>query len=449
MIKSKETIAAVCTPLGDGGVAMIRLSGDQAVEIGNQIFSKDLLTVSSHKLIYGHFLNLKNEEVDSGLIVKMLSPNSYTGEDVVEIYCHGGRLITQKVLQCTLDAGATLAKPGEFTQRAYLNQKMDLTQAEAVQSLISAQNEYALKIANKQLEGQLSKKIKSIQKKIIDEAAILEAWVDFPEEGIEFCSMDELKESLEISLQKIKLLLKTYDQGQAVKNGFTLSLLGAPNVGKSSLMNQLLKKDRAIVTPIAGTTRDMIEETLLIDGMAYQLIDTAGVRDSEDMIEEEGIKRAIQASKSADLVLFVLDSSRELNLREKELINEVRNQKVLYVCNKCDLKEVLNPNFCHQIKISAKSGFGLDALYQKISEMMLSNIQLDDQVFITEKRHKKSLEEASNCLKNVIDGLENQMSPEWLTFDLKNVLKNLSNIMGLDITEDILSSIFSKFCIGK
>lgn len=449
MSESRDTITAICTAPGDGGVAMIRISGKKAIEIGHQIFSKDLLNAASNQLIYGQFLNRERKVVDFGLIVKMVSPNSYTGEDVVEIFCHGGRLITQKVLQCALDAGARAAKPGEFTKRAYLNQKMDLSQAEAVQSLISAQNEYALKIANQQLEGQLSKKIKNLQQNLIDQAAILEAWVDFPEEGIEFCSLEEIIENLKLSLHNIKKLLETYHDGQAIKNGFSICLIGSPNVGKSSLMNQLLKKERAIVTPIAGTTRDLLEETLIIDGMQYRLIDTAGIRSSSDIIEEEGIKRAHKASKNADLILFVLDQSRALTQKENEMINELKNKKVLFIWNKNDLDSYQNPLFENEVKISAKTGKGIDILYKKISEILLLDVYLGDQIYLTEVRHKEALQKAYEFLEKVILGLENDISPEWLTFDLKASLNSLGQIIGMDITENILSNIFSKFCIGK
>lgn len=449
MDNTQSTIAAICTPPGDGGVAMIRLSGPEAFSIANHFFSKNVDELTSHQMVYGSFLNTSGLEVDQGLLVKMKGPKSYTGENVVEIFCHGGRLITQQVLKLVLESGAKIAKPGEFTQRAYLNGKMDLAQAEAVQSLISAQNEYALKMASGQLEGALSKKIQSMQKKMIEQAAILEAWVDFPEEGIEFCSLNEIISKLKNLADEIQYLLKTFHDGQALKEGFSICLLGSPNVGKSSLMNQLLKKDRAIVTPIAGTTRDSIEERLWIEGMEYRLIDTAGVRETYEIIEKEGIERALNAAKKSDLILFVLDQSKALSDEERKLVDEIKNQNVLFIKNKMDLDIKLDFSSENEIELSAKTGENIEGLFQKISDMTTSHIHLKDQIYLSELRHKKALEKAYENLNKVITGLETEASPEWLTFDLKNALKNLGEIIGLNITEDILSNIFSRFCIGK
>ncbi len=332
-----DTIAAICTPSGDGGVAMIRISGPNSIEVSNKIFSKNTYQLETHKMSYGKFLDSNKNEVDQGLLVVMRAPQSYTGEDVVEIFCHGGALITKKVLECAIKAGARPAAAGEFTQRAYLNKKMDLAQAEAVQSLISAKNEYALKMAADQLEGHLSKKIKEMQKNLIDQAAVLEAWVDFPEEGIEFCTLDEITAHLKGTLEAIKALIESYDNGQILKEGFSICLLGRPNVGKSSLLNQLLKKERAIVTPIAGTTRDLIEETIFIDGMQYHLIDTAGIRKVNEVIEKEGISRALTAAKKADLILLVLDATKALTQEDQELIGQIKDKKVIVIWNKIDL----------------------------------------------------------------------------------------------------------------
>lgn len=444
-----ETIAAICTPTGDGGVAMIRISGAHALEVAGKVFSKDPHHFESHKMVYGQFLNPEGQVVDEGLLVVMKGPHSYTGEDVVELFCHGGRLITKKVLDCVIAAGAKAAAPGEFTKRAYLNQKMDLSQAEAVQMLISAKNEYALKMATLQLEGQLSKKIEQMQKRLIDQAAILEAWVDFPEEGLEFCTFEELRQCLQAILDEMKALIDSYENGRAIKEGFSLCLLGRPNVGKSSLMNQLLKKDRSIVTPIAGTTRDLIEEPLLINGMQYYLTDTAGIREISEVIEQEGIERALKAAQQADLILLLFDGSEPLESEDYALIKRVQQQKFLVVWNKADLAPYPHPTFEHQIHISAKTGDHIEGLYSKISEMMLDAHHLQDQIYLTELRHKIALEEGYEHLKKVIEGLSASTSPEWLTFDLKSALRSLSQIIGFDITESVLSSIFSKFCIGK
>lgn len=448
-LDSRDTIAAICTPPGNGGVAMIRLSGPHSIAIANQIFSKEIINLPSYRMTLGEFLDQQNKVVDKGLLVVMRAPHSYTGEDVVELFCHGGHLITKKVLNCALQRGARAAGPGEFTQRAFLNKKMDLAQAEAVQSLISAQNEYALKIAADQLEGYLSKKIENLKQRLIDQAAILEAWVDFPEEGIEFCTLDEIKLRLENIFNEIEQLINSYHEGQMLKEGFSLCLIGRPNVGKSSLLNQMLKKERAIVTPIAGTTRDLIEETILIHGMQYRLMDTAGIRQVEDLIEKEGIERALRASKSADLVLLVLDASSPLTDDDQDLIEQLKQQKVLVVWNKVDLGDMQQKAFDQEVKISAKNGFQIELLYQKINEIVLDQVHSQDQIYLTEMRHKEALLNARHHLQAVLDGLNAGTSPEWLSYDVKSSLKSLSQIIGFDITENILTSIFKNFCIGK
>lgn len=444
-----ETIAAICTPPGNGGVAMIRLSGPQAIEIASQIFSKEVKDLSPYRMTFGEFLDKERKVVDHGLLVVMKDPHSYTGEDIVELFCHGGHLITKKVLNCVFQRGAKAAGPGEFTQRAFLNKKMDLTQAEAVQSLISAQNEYALKIAADQLEGHLSRKIENLKQKLIDQTAILEAWVDFPEEGIEFCTLDEIKEHLQKVSGEMSHLIRSYDDGQMLKEGFSLCLLGRPNVGKSSLLNQMLKKERAIVTPIAGTTRDLIEETLFIDGMQYRIMDTAGIRQAEEIIEKEGIDRALKASQKADLVLLVLDASSPLTQEDEALIERLKKQKMLVVWNKIDISDLKQKVFEQEVKISAKEGFQIDSLYQKISEILLDKVDCQDQVYLTEVRHKEALMQAQIHLEAVLEGLNKNISPEWLSYDLKSSLKALSQIIGFDLTEDVLTSIFKNFCIGK
>lgn len=446
---SLTTIAAICTPPGDGGVAMIRLSGPDAISIASNVFSKDLQDQKSHHMLYGSFLNAHREVVDSGLLVIMRAPHSYTGEDVVELFCHGGRLITQKVLQCTLASGAEPAGPGAFTERAFLNQKIDLTQAEAVQALISAQNEAALKMASAQLEGQLSQKILHLQNKLTHQAAILEAWVDFPEEGLEFCTIDEIQMHLQNVLNEMLQMLSTFEDGQILKEGFSICLLGKPNVGKSSLLNQLLKKERAIVTPIAGTTRDLIEDTFVMDGMQYHVMDTAGIRQTDEIIEKEGIERALKAASKADLILYMLDSSQELDSEDLEIMGKVKDQNVLYVLNKTDLGQQLILDVQDKVSISAKSGFNLDQLFLMIKKLTTQKVFHKDQIYLTERRHQKALEKAAKHLTCVLEGLKDSSSPEWLSFDLKASLKALSEMIGFDVTESILSDIFKNFCIGK
>ncbi|MCH9633931.1 MAG: tRNA modification GTPase MnmE [Chlamydiae bacterium] len=448
---TNHTIAAIATPPGDGGVAIIRLSGPLSVEIVSGFFSKSLFKLESNKLYFGTFFNADRSVLDQGMVVVMRAPHSYTGEEVVEIHCHGGHFLSKKVLQRALDLGADIAKPGEFTERAFLNGKMDLAQAEAVQTLISAKNDYALKSALGQLEGGLSQKIKQFQNHLIEVAAVLEAWVDFPEEGIEFTSLEEMVAQLETIQIDMSKLMDTYDQGRVVHEGFTICLAGKPNVGKSSLMNALLKRDRALVTPIAGTTRDTLEEALCIDGMIYRLIDTAGIRQTNETVEKLGIERASQTISQADLVLLVLDASARLTAEDQKLVERLKDQKVLVIWNKCDisLDSLENLPFSKILHASAQTGLGLGALYKQIPALLMEKIQLTDEIYLSQIRHKKALQEAREWLSKVILGLKSGESPEWLTFDLKSSLKALSSIIGFNITESILSNIFSRFCIGK
>ncbi|MCB1108538.1 MAG: tRNA uridine-5-carboxymethylaminomethyl(34) synthesis GTPase MnmE, partial [Chlamydiia bacterium] len=306
-----NTIAAIATPPGEGGIAVIRISGPESLKIANAVFSKNIYLFKSHTAHYGHIQNAQGELIDHVLVLPMLAPRSYTGEDVVEIHCHGGLMAT-KVLKTILDAGASPAGPGEFTYRAYINGKMDLAQAEAVQALIGAKNELALKAANAQLEGALSQKIENFQKQLADTAAILEAWVDFPEEGLEFASLEETIANLETIQTSMHALNASFHDGKIISQGLSLCLVGSPNVGKSSLMNLLLGKDRAIVTHLPGTTRDTLEDDLKIGGLHFRLIDTAGMRVTDELIEKEGIKRSQKALEQADLILFVLDTTRPL-----------------------------------------------------------------------------------------------------------------------------------------
>lgn len=453
MEASKSTIAAIATPPGDGGVAILRLSGPEAQTIANHAFSKDVLSMPSNTLCYGNILGSQKEILDQGMCVVMRAPHSYTGEDVVELHCHGGHYLTKNILKALLEMGATPAGPGEFTERAFLNGKLDLAQAEAVQSLISAKNQYALKNASEQLDGALSSKIRSMQEKLLDQAAILEAWVDFPEEGIEYTSLEEIIRLLKEIQQEMSRLIESYECGRALIEGFTLCLVGQPNVGKSSLMNQLLKKERALVTPIAGTTRDTLEEVLNIDGVSYRLIDTAGLRETDELVEKLGIERTTKSYQAADLVLLVLDATQSISQEEEKLIEELqaRKQKVLVLWNKMDLESAQTKplSLKEQIEMSAKSGEGLEALYKKIPELLLDTGALSNEIHLTQLRHKEALIRGLDHLNRVIEGLETEASPEWMTFDLKEALKALSTIIGMDITESILSNIFSRFCIGK
>ncbi len=447
-----ETIAAIATPPGEGGIAIIRISGDNAIIIAEKVFSGQVRSFRSHTVHLGKIIDAKKETIDEVLLLVMHAPHSYTGEDTVEIHCHGGTLITRKVLDTILDAGARAAEPGEFTFRAFMNSKIDLTQAEAVQDLISAKNELALHAAEQQLEGGLSKKISAFQGKLIEIAAILEAWVDFPEEDLAFAPMEEVIEQLQEIRKEMDRLCATFHEGKILRSGVSLCLIGPPNVGKSSLMNALLGKDRAIVTEMPGTTRDMLEEDMRLGKLNVRLIDTAGIRQTEEIIEQEGIRRSQSAMQQTDLVLLVLDASKGICPDAKNLITLVSKEKTVLIWNKIDLAQ---PQFCyldfpHTIQVSAKTGTGLCALKEMLDHIIWNkNPPSKEEIVITNARHQQAICRAIAALDCVIHDLQSGVSPEFVSIDMRTLLLELGTILGTNITEEILTAIFSKFCIGK
>lgn len=444
-----ETIAAVCTPPGEGGIAVIRISGDKALEVASKIYSGDVKNYLTHTVHFGRILNEGGKHVDEVLLIVMKAPRSYTGEDTVEIHCHGGSLVTRKVLETVLRAGARAALPGEFTFKAYMHGKLDLAQAEAVQELIGAKNDLALKAAENQLQGALSKRVADLQKELVDIAAILEAWVDFPEEGLEFASLEEVVGSLEGIKKKMEQLQNTFHEGKVLHEGLTLCLVGSPNVGKSSLMNAILGKERAIVTDIPGTTRDLLEAEFRLGGLHFRLLDTAGIRPTEEVVEQEGIRRSREAMKQADLILLVLDAHRGIALEDLELIESAPEGKTILVWNKIDLPtRHAQPE--NAISTSAKTGFGLEDLRRAIDEKVWrKGPPSKEEVVITNVRHKQALDQAIDAIEVLIAGLQSGVSPEFLASDMRKGLSELGTILGSDITEDILTAIFSKFCVGK
>jgi len=446
-----KTIAAIATPPGEGGVAIIRISGKDALKIGQQVFSGTISNYPSHTAHFGKILNTAGEVIDEGLLVPFLGSRSYTGEDTIELHCHGGRLITRRVLEAVLASGATAAGPGEFTFKAFMNGKMDLVQAEAVQSLICAKSELALNAAESQLRGKLSKKVQNFQKRLTHIAAILEAWIDFPEEGLEFASMEELSQDLETICQEMEALIETFHQGKILHDGLSLCLVGCPNVGKSSLLNALVDKDRAIVSPIPGTTRDVLEDYLHLNGVHLKVSDTAGIRNSEEVIEQEGIRRSKKAMQEADLILFVLDASQGLTEEDRELLSIVPIERTILVWNKIDLPHPLleEVSIKHVVQISAKEGTGLVELHQAIDQMIWHHPPSKDEIVLTHLRHKEALNESVAAAREVLSGLKKNVSPEFLNLDMRHALQGLGRIIGTNITEDILSEIFSTFCIGK
>lgn len=447
-----ETIAAVATPLGEGGVSIIRISGNHAVEVADKVFTGPVKTFKSHTAHYGYVIDKKGNKVDSALVLPMLSPHSYTGDDTVEIHCHGGSLITRKVLDVVLQAGARQARPGEFTLKAFMNGKLDLAQAEAVQELICAKNERALDAAENQLIGRLSEKIRRFQSSITDIAAILEAWVDFPEEGLEFASKEEVVNRLESTIHEMQTLYRTYHDGKIAHDGIALCLIGSPNVGKSSLMNALLNRERAIVSDIPGTTRDILEDQLRLNDLNYRLIDTAGIRETQEMIEQEGIKRSHHAMSEADLILLILDAHKGLDQDDRRLLDVIPQDKTIVIWNKIDLPHDALPTveMPHVVSISAKYKQHLETLHHEIDRVIWRNGPPSrEEVLITNVRHKEALGHAIQGLSEVIEGLKQGTSPEFVSFEMRQSLAELGKIIGLDVTEGILTSIFSQFCVGK
>ena len=442
----KETIAAICTPPGMGALSVIRLSGKEAFLYAEQIFSGKVSSYPSHTAHVGKILAASGEVIDEVVLLVMYEGRSFTGENTVELMCHGGVHVTQKVLARVFEVGARAANPGEFTERAYRNGRIDLAQAEAIQELIAAKNDQALLAAEKQLSGRLSISIKDLQKTITDITAILEAWVDYPEEGLEFATKEEILDHLERTKGKMARLMESFYDGKKVVQGASLCLLGSPNVGKSSLLNALLNEERAIVTDIPGTTRDLLHEELRIKGYTFRLTDTAGIRETAEIIEEEGIKRSQKAAEKADLVLLILDATREISVEEKRWIKEF--PKALVVYNKADLPHL--PPSHPGVVISAKEHQGLEELKEAIVTLAYPSVEThNDQILLTQERHFLALKNATSSLCTVIQGLKTEISPEFLVFDLRSSLKELSQILGTNITEDILGAIFEKFCVGK
>lgn len=446
-----ETIAAIATPPGEGGIAIVRISGKEAIPVAEKLFSGPVTSYLSHTAHLGKVVDKDGHIVDEILLLVMKGPRSFTGEDTVELHCHGGSLVTKKILTLALEAGARIANPGEFSFKAFMNGKIDLTQAEAIQEVISAKNEIAFSAAENHLQGALSHTIERFQKQLLDIAAILDAWVDFPEEGLEFASKEELLHSLSSILLLMNDLSNSFHDGKIIHEGLSLCLVGPPNAGKSSLMNILLGKERAIVTNIAGTTRDLLEDNLSLGGLHFRLIDTAGIRETEEVIEKEGIRRSKEAMQKADVVLLVLDAAKELCPESLSLLSGVPQEKTLLVWNKIDLSSShIQTSSLPSVSLSAMTGTGIDLLKQTIQQLIWKKgPPAKEEVILTNLRHKNALDNAITHLTAVKMGIENDLSPEFLSFDIRKCLHELGTILGLNVSEEILSAIFSKFCVGK
>lgn len=464
-----DTIAAIATGMTDSGIGIVRISGENAIEVGNKLFrspsGKEVLkNAESHRLYYGYLLDL-----DEVMAVVMRAPRSFTGEDTVEIQCHGGVLVMRKILEAALRAGARMAEPGEFTKRAFLNGKMDLSRAEAVIDVIHSQNEYALTSSVNQLRGLLSDKVKRLRANILYEIAFIESALDDPEHISLEGYPERLSSKLDGITDTLKILLETADTGRLIKEGIGTVIVGKPNAGKSSLLNMILGEERAIVTDVAGTTRDILQETVRLGEISLNIIDTAGIRDTEDAVEKIGVERARSCAEKADLILYVVDSSLELDDNDRKIVSLIKNKNVIVLLNKDDLLNVVTQKDVNElfeksvvsegsennykiamIKTSVKSGKGLEEFEKTVKDMFFQGrLKSSGEIVITNLRHAEALREACDSLELVKKSIEDGMPEDFYSIDLMNAYSSLGNIIGEEVDDDLVEEIFSRFCIGK
>lgn len=458
-----ETIAAIASAMTNSGIGIIRISGEDAFDVIDKIYrsqkgNKLLSQCKSHTIHYGHIYD-EDEIIDEVMVLLMRAPNSYTREDTVEIDCHGGTLVMRRILEVVLKNGARPAEPGEFTKRAFLNGRIDLSQAESVMDVISSKNDFALKSSMQQLNGALTGKIKEIRSKIIHEIAFIESALDDPEH----ISIDGYGENLliiiEKLMQKMNQMIASSENGSLLKEGINTVIVGKPNAGKSSLLNALVGRERAIVTDIAGTTRDVLEEQINLNGITLNIMDTAGIRSTEDVVEKIGVDKALSLVDKADFIIYVVDTSTALDENDEKIIDAIREKKAIILLNKSDLiqvtgedeiKEKLSGSDHKMIAISAKENLGIDVLEETITEMFFhGTISFNDEVYITNIRHKNALIQAVESLKLVKQSVENGMPEDFYSIDLMNAYEELGTIIGEAVEDDLVNEIFSKFCMGK
>lgn len=457
-----STIAAISTAPAIGGIGIVRMSGKDCFEVLEKIFKpknpETIENIAGYIIKYGTIVNPEtNRVVDEVLVSYFKCPKSYTAENMCEINSHGGIVVLREILELCLKNGAELAKPGEFTERAFLNGRIDLTQAEAIIDIINAKSTREAQESANQLEGYLSRKINEIREKIMDIMVKIEANIDYPEYDVEEVSNKDAENKLkEIENELIKLS-KTFENGKILKEGVKIAIIGSPNAGKSSLLNSMLKEERAIVTDIAGTTRDIIEEQISIEGIPFKVIDTAGIRDAKDKIEQIGIEKSKKAANESDVILAVFDSSVPLNDEDREILNLLKHKKSIIVLNKTDLKQIVN-NECKEIQdvntevinISLKNNEGLERIYKSLVKMFnLNQINLDNELTITNIRHQELINKAIESTRMALNDLNNSMPIDIISINIKEILEHLGEITGDNVSEDIIKRIFAKFCLGK
>lgn len=445
-----DTIVAISTALGEGAISIIRVSGDDAINIVNNIFKgKDLSKVSSHTINYGHII-YKDEIIDEVLVSVMRSPKTYTKEDVIEINTHGSVAVVNKIMEILLLSGCRLAEPGEFTKRAFLNGRIDLTEAEGVMDLINSETELTRKMAVNELSGKVSKLITDLREKIVALISNIEVNIDYPEyEDIEVVTIDKIKNQVQEMKEELTNILKLSEDGKILKDGIKTVILGKPNVGKSSLLNALLEEDKAIVTDVKGTTRDIVEGSIIVGGVKLNLIDTAGVRKSSDVVEKIGIEKSLSLIEEAELILLVLDSSEELTEEDKFLLDKTKDKKRIVIMNKDDLK---NNNKYNEdvIRISAKTNQGIDLVKDKIKELFNANAFLNKNLtYFTNVRQITLLKQAIESLNDAYQGVLNNSEIDMIEIDLKLAWERLGDIIGANYTEELIDNLFSRFCLGK
>lgn len=467
-----DTIAAIATAVSDSGIGIIRISGSDALLVADKVYrspknQKKLSQAASHTIHYGYIYD-EDELIDEVMVAVMRSPHSYTTEDTVEINCHGGILVMNRILETVLHHGARLAQPGEFTKRAFLNGRIDLSKAEAVMDLIHSKNEFAMKASVNQLKGSVSAKVRSLREDILYEIAFIESALDDPEHISLEGYPDKLMAKTRGLSQELKKLIDSADNGKMLKDGIRTVILGKPNAGKSSLLNVLVGEDKAIVTSVAGTTRDVLEESIKLHGIGLNMIDTAGIRDTEDEVEKIGVEKARKYANQADLVIYVVDSSRELDENDEQIIELIRDKKVIVLLNKTDLEPVVteeqikdkfreiyegeekHDDSLHVIRTSTKDNTGIDEFEKTIQDMFFAGrIAVNDEIYITNQRHKEALVEAYDSLKMVQKSLEDEMPEDFYSIDLMSAYAALGRIIGEEVGEDLVNEIFSEFCMGK
>ncbi len=467
-----DTIAAIATAVSDSGIGIIRVSGEKAISIVHKIFCNKkkqylLDSYDSHTIHYGFITGRDGKVIDEVMVSVMKAPRSYTMEDTVEINCHGGALMVRKILMTVVEAGARVAEPGEFTKRAFLNGRIDLSEAEAVMDIIHAKNEFALQYSVRQLRGSVYEKIKKLRDKILYEIAFIESALDDPEHISLDGYAQKLSDQVHFIEGELEKLLHSADDGKMLKEGIRTVIVGKPNVGKSSLLNLLVGQERAIVTEIAGTTRDALEETINLGDITLHMIDTAGIRDTDDLVEKIGVEKARAVSGDADLILYVMDSSIPLDENDEDIVRLIQDKRTIIILNKSDLQEAVNEKSVNWlldqvigenrkkdnmniIKISAKEKEGLDSLVALIKDIFFhGQISYNDELYITSARHKEAILEALESVRQVQVSLENQMPEDFYSIDLMSAYASLGRIIGEEVEDDLVNEIFSKFCTGK